>query len=67
MSISVTATDLEALNMMEDIGGHFASNLAKAWKYADEANQERLKNAFGHLLENYREQATRNKTRRMPF
>lgn len=43
----------EALQEMERRGGHFASRLAAAWRYADEGNRLILRESFGWLLKNY--------------
>ncbi len=43
----------DALNLMERIGGSFASNLAKAWQSADLNNRRLLDENFGWLLETY--------------
>ena len=45
--------EFAALQLMEKIGGGFASALAKAWMKADLTNQAKLRHAFGDLLEDY--------------
>lgn len=49
----MTDIEREAIELMEQIGGGFASHLARAWRRADLENQRRLKDAFGHLLQEY--------------
>lgn len=58
---SAVASDFEAIELMESIGGHFAMHLARAWKRADLENQRRLKEAFGHMLEQYRSMVEKKK------
>lgn len=48
-------TDHDALLAMKKFGGGFASSLAVAWLRADSDNRKRLQDAFGDLLEDYRE------------
>jgi len=57
--------EFEAVQLMERIGGSFASALAIAWQRADIHNQWRLRMAFPHLLQEYKEKAAsiRNATR----
>ena len=51
-----TVRDEDALlEKMEEFGGSFASLLAKAWRHADLQNRNRLRLAFGDLLESYRQ------------
>lgn len=45
--------NIEALNLMERIGGGFASPLATAWKKADLDNQRRLMSVFKDLHDTY--------------
>lgn len=40
---------------MERHGGHFASQLAKAWRWADATNDHKLTLLFGDLLLSYRQ------------
>ena len=50
-----TIRDEEALlEKMEQFGGSFAHQIAIAWRYADLGNRNRLRLAFGDLLESYR-------------
>ena len=50
-----TVRDEQALlDSMEKFGGGFASALAIAWQRADSDNRNRLRLAFGDLLESYR-------------
>lgn len=55
MNISeMTAEQIHtAFVMMERIGGHFASALAKAFYKADSGNQARIIKAFPDLIEEY--------------
>lgn len=55
-------SDHEILTTMEQFGGSFASNLAKAWFNADAQNSARLRAAFPDLWEEYRKFAALNKT-----
>lgn len=41
------------LQAMEQYGGSFARNLARAWQCADSTNRARLREAFGGLLLSY--------------
>jgi len=51
-----TLRDEDALiEKMERFGGGFASALAIAWRRADLGNRQRLRLAFGDLLESYRQ------------
>lgn len=51
-----TVRDEQALlDRMERFGGGFASALAIAWQRADQGNRDRLRLAFGDLLESYRQ------------
>lgn len=45
--------EAKAIELMERIGGGFASALAVAWQRADLNNQHRLKAAFPDLLKQY--------------
>lgn len=47
----------DVLATMRDCGGHFASNLAKAWMHADAGNAARLADAFPDLYTFYRDLA----------
>lgn len=46
-------TKYEVLKLMEQIGGSFDSNLAKAWQKADLENDRRLMLGFGDLYKRY--------------
>lgn len=46
-------TEREALILMRDRGGNFASKLAQAWLVADPQNAARLKAGFSNLLAIY--------------
>lgn len=50
---------LHGLQLMEKIGGGFASALATAWLRADMANRERLEAGFRHLFDRYTRMARR--------
>lgn len=50
---------VEVLNCMEAEGGHFVRNLARAWVYADMANNELLMRAFPHIYEEYEQRVIR--------
>lgn len=50
-------TVLKVLATMRECGGHFASNLAKAWQHADSGNADRLAAAFPDLYNQYAEMA----------
>lgn len=55
--IEISDTEyLEILERMRQYGGHFASNLARAWQFADGGNRKLLEQTFGHLLLDYRKQ-----------
>lgn len=45
------------LDEMQRMGGGFVSNLAKAWRYADAQNSEKLYGAFTTYYHNYEELA----------
>lgn len=45
--------DPKVLALMEQIGGSFASNLARAWQRADASNAFKLMVAFGDLYDTY--------------
>lgn len=45
----------QLLRRMAAHGGGFAQALAQAWLQADDANRERLRDGFGHLLDRYRQ------------
>ena len=50
-----TVKDEQALlEKMEQFGGGFASHLSIAWQRADQSNRDKLRDAFGDLLESYR-------------
>jgi len=53
----VTPDDFAITEAMIMYGGSFAQQLGKAWRCADETNQQRLKAAFGDCWEKYRELA----------
>lgn len=56
---------IEVLQLMERMGGGFASALATAWLKADNENAARLYNAFSDLFKDYLDQwrRYRNETR----
>ncbi len=61
--ITRTKDDIEALELMQQCGGHFVSNLARAWVFADAENDLRLRLAFGHYLDEYKALAQKAKNR----
>jgi hypothetical protein len=54
-----TVTDRDVIRAMELHGGAFASHLAIAATYADDANLARIKQAFPELWDVYRADAER--------
>lgn len=44
---------VHAAHAMRDLGGHFASTIAKAFFYADSSNRMRLRAAFPDLFTHY--------------
>ena len=48
---------------MEQTGGGFASRIAEAFFYADNANAQKLVEAFGGLFENYMSQDEKDELR----
>jgi len=46
--------EAQLVEAMRQHGGHFASNLALAWHYADGLNRDILREHFRPLLERYR-------------
>lgn len=49
----------EALDLMEKMGGSFASAYAKTYRVADHKNKKKLKNSFPELWSNYEGMARR--------
>jgi hypothetical protein len=47
--------DCDVLDAMVNYGGGFVRELARAWRLADGQNNARLKEAFPHYWEQYRE------------
>ena len=50
-------TDYQVVETMITYGGSFVQALGKAYRCADQWNQERLKAAFPNLFDEYRELA----------
>lgn len=48
-----SVSEYEVLKKMEECGGSFASNLARAWQRADLSNKRKLMQAFGDLYQDY--------------
>jgi hypothetical protein len=57
-----TVTDRDVIRAMELHGGQFASHLAIAATYADDANLSRIKQAFPELWDTYQADAERMQT-----
>ena len=59
----MTPREVAVLDAMEHFGGSFVSHLAKAWRYADPFNHQKLLRAFPEYWAEYEDLVVRREER----